>query len=108
MKKRSIPWKTYLNFCIQVCNQLKKLEIEWKQPQSDISLISWFMANKTKKIRSLLKNGDELTIEEYNLMISKAVEDGMLHVVDSYLDPIDGSNVRLLSIDKFFFPEIWF
>ncbi|PPA62346.1 hypothetical protein ChUKH1_18755 [Cryptosporidium hominis] len=66
------------------------------------------MANKTKKIRSLLKNGDELTIEEYNLMISKAVEDGMLHVVDSYLDPIDGSNVRLLSIDKFFFPEIWF
>ncbi|OII72517.1 uncharacterized protein cubi_00512 [Cryptosporidium ubiquitum] len=107
MKKKSIPWKIYLNFCIQICNQLKKLEIEWKQPQSDISLINWFITNKTEGTVDLLKRGEEPTVKDYNLMISKAVEDGMLHVVGSYLDPIDGSNVRLLSIDKFFFPEIW-
>ncbi|KAJ1610802.1 hypothetical protein OIY81_1959 [Cryptosporidium canis] len=107
MKKKSMPWRNYVYFCIQICNQLKKLEVEWKQPQSDVSLISWFVDNKANETGGIVETREIPTMEDYNLMITKAIEDGMLHVVGSYLDPIDGNTVRLLSVDKFFFPEIW-
>lgn len=69
--------------------------MEWKQPQSDISLVSWFIENKSKGVScrcmlearltqiqagNIIKKREKPTIEDYNSMISKAVEDGMLHV----------------------------
>ncbi|KAF7458406.1 hypothetical protein HWI79_1105 [Cryptosporidium felis] len=120
MKKKYVSWNTYVNFCTEVSSRLKELESTWKQPQSDITLIYWFLNkrnvhfDRSKTVeknytnsRTALSTVDELSINDCNLLITRAIKDGILHVVGSYLDPVDGKIVRLLNVDELFFPEIW-
>ncbi|EEA06407.1 uncharacterized protein CMU_008990 [Cryptosporidium muris RN66] len=104
--EKRISWNKYIHFSINISYRLKQLESQWNQPQSDISLIEWYIGRfiLTQEIDNKQK---ESLINDYLDILSKVITDGIIHIVDSYNDPIDNKEIRLLKSDRLFFPQVW-
>ncbi|KAL7066884.1 hypothetical protein ACR3K2_26350 [Cryptosporidium serpentis] len=104
--EKRISWNKYIHFSINVSYRLKQLESQWDQPQSDISLIEWYIG-KFISTQEMDNKQRELLINDYLDILSKVITDGIIHIVDSYNDPIDNKEIRLLKSDRLFFPQVW-